>query len=92
MNNLAFTFSTKKSFVGKHKYFGMIVHNNIEDAINRNIEYDIHSGWEDIDYVCMINERVRNEINRQVGNEWGDLSDGYKKELFKRKTCSSCNK
>lgn len=51
MNNLAFTFSTRKPFVGEHKYFGMIVHNNIEDAVNRNIEYDIHSGWEDIDYV-----------------------------------------
>ena len=50
MNNLAFTFSTKKPFVGKHKYFAMIVHNNIEDAVNRNIKYDIHSGWEDMDY------------------------------------------
>lgn len=43
----------------------------------------IASEWEDIDYVCMINEELRRQINNRIGNEWEELSTEYKKKLFK---------
>lgn len=46
-------------------------------------ELPIASNWDDIDYVCMLNAEVREQINIRIGSDWNDLTTQAKKKLFK---------
>jgi hypothetical protein len=46
-------------------------------------ELPIATEWEDIDYVCMINAKVREEINKKIGEQWKELTTQAKKRIFK---------
>ncbi len=44
----------------------------------------IASDWGDIARVCEINRRVRDEINKQIGKEWYDMSISEKKKSARK--------
>ncbi|HJV47084.1 MAG TPA: hypothetical protein VJ824_15305 [Bacillota bacterium] len=46
-------------------------------------ELPIARGWDDIDRVCSEIESIRREVNEIVGNKWGKMSTGHKKDLLK---------
>lgn len=46
-------------------------------------ELPLASSWEDIDFVCGVNKRVRDEINRRIGDDWSQYTDNSKRRLFK---------
>lgn len=51
-----------------------------KDILN---ELPIASDWEDIEYVCMINSEVREEINRRIGSDWYEMTVKEKRKIFK---------
>lgn len=44
----------------------------------------IASDWGDIARVCEINRRVRDEINKQIGKEWYDMSISEEKKSARK--------
>lgn len=46
-------------------------------------ELPIARDWEDIDRVCKEIEAIRREINDAIGNKWGKMSRGSKKDFLK---------
>lgn len=51
-----------------------------KDILN---DLPVANEWDDIDYVCMLNNEVRQQMNKKIGTEWQDLTTEYKKKTFK---------
>ena len=47
-------------------------------------ELPVANEWEDISIVCMINEKIRGEINKQIGDDWRKMTTASKKHTARR--------
>ncbi len=47
-------------------------------------ELPVATEWEDISLICMLNEKVRSEINRQIGDDWKKMTTTAKKHAARR--------
>lgn len=47
-------------------------------------ELPVATEWEDISLICMLNDKVRDEINKQIGDDWKKMTTASKKYAARR--------